>query len=64
MNDKDKIEVLELKIKLLETQLELERLKQPERVVYPEVAPIQPWYPTYPFNDIWWTYTTSDKTTS
>ena len=62
MNDREKIESLELKVKLLETQLELERLinTPTERIVYPqypyiEPFPYYPYYPTYPYPPFTWT---------
>ena len=64
MNDREKIESLELKIKLLETQLELERLinAQPERIVYPPYPYIEPYpyYPYYPYPEVTWADGTSN----
>jgi len=56
MTNTEKIEMLELKVKLLETLLELEKTKveyhyyyqEPQTSVYP---PVQPWHP-YP--DVIW----------
>ena len=66
MNDKERIEILELRIKLLETQLELVNLINTQTdCLQPRYAePIYPWYPTYP----WYMYvpltTATDTTTS
>ena len=62
MSNKERIEFLEMKIALLESQLELERLK--DKTVYAPYEPITPWYPTYPTYTGYPHTTTSDGTTT
>jgi len=54
MTNEERIKMLEMKVTLLETQLELERLinTPTERITYPQYPePIYPWYPKYPYGD-------------